>query len=131
MIEGASFARIQGVGPLTINSQSSLEVFDGIHGSDTELLISADVDEDSVSEVRLSGESSYEGRTVVGDRSLLLAQNNSAYSPKSPVEIQQGGSIDLQGYSNRISELTGGDNVLNPQIDDKSSDDEIVGADLF
>ena len=132
VIEGASFARIQGVGPLTINSQSSLEVFDGIHGSDTELLISADVDEDSVSEVRLSGESSYEGRTVVGDRSLLLAQNNSALSPNSPVEIQQGGSIDLQGYSNRISELTGeGTIVLNPRLDVMaSSGNDIAGADL-
>ena len=83
-------------------------------------------------EVRLSGESDYRGETTIQKGGILYSENNSALSELSPVLIEAGGELDLQGFDNTISSLSGsGDIVLNPRTSlMESSDDQLEGADL-
>ncbi len=124
-VSKATFQRIDGEAndlSIEVDSNSSLGVIDGIHGDKTALTTQG--------EVRLSGESTYGGFTTIQDGGILYSENNSALSEKSSVVIEAGGLLDLQGFDNTISSLSGeGDLVLNPRASELS-DDDLKGADL-
>ncbi|WP_156771057.1 autotransporter outer membrane beta-barrel domain-containing protein [Synechococcus sp. CC9902] len=127
VVSRATFQKIDGNAndlSVEVDSDASLAVIDGIHGAKTTL--------STEGEVRLSGESDYRGVTTIQNGGILYSENNSALSEKSSILIEVGGVLDLQGFDNTISSLSGsGDLVLNPRTSTMQiSADEVKGADL-
>ena len=126
-VSRATFQKIDGEGndlSIEVAPNASLGVIDGIHGANTKL--------NAQGEVRLSGKSSYGGTTIIQDGATLYSENNFALSDQSPVVIDKGGLLNLQGFDNTIDSLSGdGDLLLGIEASTTDAfDDELQGADV-
>ena len=112
-LQRAAFSSITGDQdqPLrVVNDGAELVVVEGIHGN-ASLTTSGNT--------LLSGESSYTGDTQIKADGELKAGNDSALSPGSEITLDDGGVLNLDGYSNTIAGLLSGPKLQsNPGVVD-------------
>ncbi|CCD84168.1 putative Outer membrane autotransporter [Bradyrhizobium sp. ORS 285] len=92
-------------GSLAVGDNGGATVFSGaISGSGT-------FDKSGPGVLTLSGTNTYTGPTIV-DGGTLRAGAAGAFAPLSSVEVDNGGTLDLNGFNQTIASLTGGGAVL-------------------
>jgi autotransporter-associated beta strand protein len=78
-------------------------------------LPSGSLTKDGTGTLLLGGNNAYPGTTVVNSGSLK-ATSPSGFSPNSAFRINQGATLDLAGYSNRVGSITGAGLVTNTGV---------------